>query len=1354
MNPVPRSCTELLAQEQGQLDPSKPQPLSTFRNRSAYVLLGDPGEGKTTSLKSECSALGDTGHWITARDFRTFGPKLEWQEKTLFIDGLDEIRAGQPDARTPLDDIRRHLNDLGKPRFRLSCRVADWLGANDRENLNVVSPNGEVATLRLEPLTDDDIQEIIKQHPGIDDAQAFLDRAAACGVEPLLRNPQNLQMLITAFVERGQLPDGRREAFEIACQQLVLEHNEEHNALPAGAPMEDLLDAAGRLCALQLIAGNAGFAIRPNAAANDYPDLRQVDSQPNNIARQVLASKLFSSPVEGRVEPSHRQIAEHLGGRYLAKCIDGGLPPSRIIALMIGWDGTVVTPLRGLSAWTAAHSPTARLEPIDRDPIGVGLYGDIRSFSLDEKRMLLRALQQSPITVRSPYDAAKAFGTLAAPGMEEALLEILTSPDRDDDAQWFTLFVLQVAAEGHPMPDLADPLMQVVRDDTRWSSVNSAALDAFMHCGAPEQREGRLLALLDDIRAGRVSDDRNELMGRLLIALYPKVVGPRAIWDYLAESSDDSLIGFYFHFWHHKLLAESSDEQVVELLDELVQRGLARRQVLEPHHLLDLPARLLARGLAAHGEQLDAKRLYSWLGVNVEDHELLCADSASPVREVGDWLREHPGRFKDILIEGLCQAPDSDEFDPHVLDLETRLHRVPSPSDFGLWYLEQAVRLDDARSRAARYLLGQAFRALGGSDGLSEALLVNRVAGLRNLKAHLERLLAPSTGIAREDRVRQRQAERQKQRDEWLQTVRSHRIALIENRAPPHILHQLARTYLETLPSNVVAKDGPARVCENLSGDEVLAQTVLCAFRGVIERDDVPAPDRILKLYRDGKLHFLSLPFLAGLAERERRDGEDVKEWPESRVQQALILRHCAHWGDTEPKWHKRLVECRPDEVAKAIVQIGVSELKRGKAADGLFWPLERDAAYGEVAKHACLPLLRGFPTRCRANQLAALDHLLRAAIAHADQHALGTLMGRKLSLRSMNPPQRIHWLAAARTAFGNAYQADLEACIEAVGDEHGVRHLVDFLSRASAASISLGQLGIGGTETLLRLIGGFCGPEDEFSEGLVTSVGMASKLSRRLIDQLAASSRKEASDALARLGAEAILSRWRERLRRAIDDQRAIRRDAEYSHPTINQVKETLNQGLPANAADLAAMVANYLRAIAKTIGNSNTDDWRQYWNLNSRGEPVKPKHEDACRDALLSDLRQRLATEVQAEPEGHQANDARADIVVTHNGLQVPVEAKKNQHRDLWSALRDQLIAKYAPDGPGIYLVFWFGSAETQLPPEGSKPKNPAELEERLMARLSSEERRRILVCVIDVGTPSPTEPPHGTSRSAHPA
>ncbi len=111
-----------------------------------------------------------------------------------------------------------------------------------------------------------------------------------------------------------------------------------------------------------------------------------------------------------------------------------------------------------------------------------------------------------------------------------------------------------------------------------------------------------------------------------------------------------------------------------------------------------------------------------------------------------------------------------------------------------------------------------------------------------------------------------------------------------------------------------------------------------------------------------------------------------------------------------------------------------------------------------------------------------------------------------------------------------------------------------------------------------------------------------------------------------------------------------------------------------------------------------------------------------------------------IDAQPEGRYADDKRADIRVCFEDFNVPVEIKKNNHPDLWTAIKTQLIAKYTRDpgasGHGIYLVFWFGKAYTRFPPSGRRPETPDELQEQLKATLSEEETHRISVRVINVG------------------
>ena len=215
-------------------------------------------------------------------------------------------------------------------------------------------------------------------------------------------------------------------------------------------------------------------------------------------------------------------------------------------------------------------------------------------------------------------------------------------------------------------------------------------------------------------------------------------------------------------------------------------------------------------------------------------------------------------------------------------------------------------------------------------------------------------------------------------------------------------------------------------------------------------------------------------------------------------------------------------------------------------------------------------------------------------------------------------------------------------------------------------------------------------------------------------------------------------LQTWRLDLTEARERQRVLRRDAEYRHPTVDEVTRTLNGGTPANAGDLAALVSDRLRELAERIRTANTDDWRQYWN-QPHGQPATPKHEDAWRDALLSDLRLLLPQGVDAQPEGQYAHDKRADIRVAYRGFQVPVKLKKNGHRELWRAARNQLLERYSIDpatgGYGIYLVLWFGGDCTQPPPAGVRPENPVELQSRLEAGLTEDERRKVSVVVVDV-------------------
>ncbi len=333
------------------------------------MLLGAPGAGKTEAFKLE--AERSCGYYVTARDFITFDDKPEWRGTTLFIDGLDEARAGSTDGRTPFDRIRAKLDRLGCPMFRLSCREADWFGATDKDCLQTVSRDGKVTVYASIRSPENDVREILRRNYGIVDTDGFVASARKRGIDTLLTNPQSLRMLAKAVTADGIWPETRLKTFDLACKTLLGEFNTTHgiaNRDPFDISL--LMDAAGRLCAMQLLTGGAGYTGYGGDSDRDYPGLETIPSEDREILRHALATRVFEWPDECRAVPVHRQIAEFLGARYLAGLIGDGLPVGRVLALMTGHDGVVVSELRGLAAWLAAHSKFSREEIIARDPLG------------------------------------------------------------------------------------------------------------------------------------------------------------------------------------------------------------------------------------------------------------------------------------------------------------------------------------------------------------------------------------------------------------------------------------------------------------------------------------------------------------------------------------------------------------------------------------------------------------------------------------------------------------------------------------------------------------------------------------------------------------------------------------------------------------------------------------------------------------------------------------------------------------------------------------------------------------------------------------------------------------------------
>ena len=1350
---VPRTCTVIREKSdyRERVEPSLS--LNAFRDRPAYVLLGDPGMGKSTTFEEESTELGEEAVMVSARDFLSLDVDNhpEWRNKTLFVDGLDEVRAGSSDARTPMNQLYGRLDSLRPPRFRISCREADWLGENDRGRLKTVSPNSEVLTLRLDPLTEADIGSLLQANERVSDADVFIEEAQRRGLDSLLSNPQTLNMLAEVVGSGATWPEGRAETFDLACRQMALEHNEEHSIGEPQASVEALLDAAGRLCAVQLIAGLAGYTTHRHTISGDYHPVDVCDYEPISVLKAALSTRLFVADGEGRFAPVHRHIAEFLAARQLAKLIEYGLPARRVIAL-IAHDGSVVTELRGLSAWLAAHSTEARRELIEGDPIGVGLYGDIGGFSSEHKHRLLRSLNREAAGVGYTREATVAFRPLVTDEMESILHELLTDDRRDSDHQLVVDFLLLVMGQAKPLPRLYRVLLHIVRDDSRWPRVTKAALDASVRWSEDsryDMTEHR--QLLEDIRAGRFRDPDSALRGILLTHLYPNEVPPSSIWDFLSDRVRPG-IGLHEMFWNEFLLDQTSDEAVAVLIDGLHERLPALTATLKSNYLEGAVVMILARGLRTHGDQITTERLYHWLRACSFEDTAIYIDADEPIREVREWLEGRPSIQKAVLLEGLLQCPDTPDFVHSASLVQSCLFGSSFPADFGLWCLERAVELEVRHPRVAGYLLWLAFYSYQqrtSNRGLSRSVLAERTQGHPELERQLAALLKPSVNSPTGDRrrrIEKYEEEDRRRRRQWIEHVRSEVDALRENRGSPVVLFEIAKAYFGAQTGHDRDSSPVQRINKLLDNQSELIDASWAGLLGVIWREDLPTADEVTRLNAENRTPYLALPALASMDAVLCQGPAQLDGLNEDQMRTALTFYYCSPtgWSD-DAGWYRRWLETSPRLVEDVLVSCATSAIRSGKEyVPGLSHLAKGTRDHDGVANGASLKLLRMFPVRCKSNQLGALDNLLWVAVRRADIASFDRLIEQKFSLKSMTVSQRVRWLAAGAVVSPDKYGKLLEEFT--AGKEGRVRELAAFFSPQHAMPDPVRELRADSLKCFIGLMGGSF--STAMQDDWIKPDIKASEIIGRMIRWLEALPGEDARWSLDTLRSDAALEPWYSQLDDAIGRRRTVDRDASYRRPTIEQVCRTLEGGVPSNAGDLAALLVDKLEVVALRVRTGNTNDWRQYWNEGPHRRPSEPKHEDSCRDALLSDLRAMLPPGVDAQPEGRYASDRRSDIRVAYRAFNVPVEAKKNSHRDLWSAIRNQLIARYTSDfttsGYGIYLVFWLGEELTQPPPYGSRPRTAEELQQRLEETLSAEEARKISVCVIDASQPGVTSLP----------
>ena len=1039
------------------------------------------------------------------------------------------------------------------------------------------------------------------------------------------------------------------------------------------------MDAAGYVCSLLLLAANEGVTLKPGSDPPACISLKDVGARSGHPSdqdlRATLGTRLFKGVGdERRFVPRHRQVAEFLTGRYLAKRIGDGLPARRVLALMVGpGDGRVVTALRGLSAWLAAHSPEARRLLVDVDPVGIALYGDIGEFNTNEKEHLLRSLSQldpqepildyeQPDSGDDTYwtDTARAFRSLATTDMVCPIRNILNRKGTESADERLVQLILDALceverSETRRLSDLLLSLRALLQDGSQPTSLRRSALDAYRRIHNPgNDRTQALVALLEELHEGTVPDPHGELRGTLLDDLYPTAIAPSEVWKYALGTVERD----YFiqgtrldRFWERVLPEQSSGDEIAALLDALHDGGPDLILALEEQgRFVDLPMKLLARGLEEFGEQLDLSRLYRWLSIPGRSpwHADREDESTGAFRA---WLEAHPELQMAVYFRWLKNWIADDRSRAIAWWFFDQAHRTTLPPDFGLWCLEKAIDVGNSNPPLSKALLKRSFDSLADpsvNQGLSIETIRARIGDHHDLEQHLAQVTRasaertdPTTQLhirrIGERRQQNREEDRQR-REEWAQQLRSQEAELRENRFSPQNLHSLAMAYLGLYSDSDRNKPHQGRLANFVGGDEVAVDLALAGLRDAVRREDIPDITETISLHRQSQQSWLACPVLASLHLLDDAEPTSLNSLDDTIKRKVLAIYYCASAATPNaslPSWHDRWLRLNPALVLDVLGECAIAGIRAGHDFPPGLSRLASIVDHDDMVHEVQLRLLRAFPLRGPKARLSLLDRLLNEALDYEDTASLNALIEQKLARTSMSAGQRARWLAAD-AALSPA--PGLPRLRNFIGDsEARARHLAEFLgNRAefvqrkpdhhrSVWSILSKSQEPATLRTLIETLGPLFVPTEW--RGYIATEQVISVFVTRLIGQLGSISDGEAGQALTELIDDPRLAAWHGHLNWSRGRQRVVNRDASYAHRSIEEIQGTLDNRAPANAADLAALLSVRLEDIAADVRGGSSDRWRQFWSNDHDDERRTPKVENSCRDAVLAALQTRPA-------------------------------------------------------------------------------------------------------------------------------
>jgi len=1297
------------------------RPFEEFLDRDAVILLGDPGLGKTTLLQQ----FGGEDYF-TIRQFMV-DARLPIGS-ALYLDALDEHRF-RVGTHAP-DDLTRKLIELGRPRFCLACRAADWFGSLDQDVVRIASASRSLTVLELLPLSDADVAAIAAAT--LPDPDPFLADAGSFGLLSLLRNPMTLDLFIGAW-SAGKRPKSKFEAYKYGIEHLITETNSANAALSPSTLDDRTIYAAATAANSTALLSNSPALVR-RAPAN-RPDLLPSSVVPHDNTHAVeiaLGRRVFASFADGNFTPIHRTIAEFLAGEDLASRVTSGLPISRALALMSGADGAPVTALRGTYAWMMCHLPALAHAYVHRDPYAVAVYGDASVLPPAAQIAIWGALAalDDPWFLSNQEDRG-SFQGLANEQTISYLRSLFSDPDASPHLKVAVFEALKSAPRND---DLASDLEHFVLapHDNTW--LRTTAMHALVN---QWQHDAGLISRLDDTLAQLLNDPVAPELRVALCEFFAHQSGFASHLLAVLTHVADPVYGKRAtgHLWSLRELP--SDIEAAELLDHAAE--ILRIKTPRKYELRGLFEDWLQR-LLASPTPIDPSRTAAWLQqVRTDEHM-----SGEIVKALKPRVESDSDLFHKLFAALLAQHTTGCEAD-HWLFLALDVWKSLPPA---LWPAPQyRFFLDRAEQEANPEFAANYFRmflntlpADGGELSEMEAAwaLVERRGDVQQLLGNWCEVEIPEWRFNQWDRKR-RHAE---------QASESRRQRIVE--LTPEIpqirdgthskLPWACAVYLSCF-SDLKSPAPFDRLLEVV--DEPLADAFVEGFRVFLDRGSVPSVDQIIGSWAANQIPFLHLLVSLSLYQR-LASGIEI---PSAHIDACIAaIATDLPRDDKLPGFDKMrndwLIEqatSRPDMTIGSLSRLWGAAIDSERDWFPGLHALEEAAACSTVIAETARRVLRQSHPMNHAN----VEQLLLLLLRH-DPASISDLATSRLAGIEATEPTYGTWLAALhlasaegadiRNTLGSSPEAVLWAAIN-VWRSGKLNPVMDRICTSAKRFEIVSLLGRR-FPNVGQPLGSTRGDQNPWD---------ASQYVGHQIQAMTADPSPEAERRLNEVILDTSLQSYRDSMRHQLALRCRKLREAQFEWATPAAVAQVLRNQGPVTASDLRAYVADQLALLSDENRHGSFEPFQAFWNKKDR-TLIAPKREEECSGILAHELQLRIQHhQLVATVEYHMVADKECDIVILQGTDRIlPLEVKHHYHRDIWEAWRTQLDRLYTRDpktsGMGIYCVLWSGETTHRRLPSlpqqiALRPDSAAALQEAMQSLMTPSERARLSVVVIDI-------------------